>query len=301
MSALSTQAGVRPLHILMLVGVMFVWGMNFAVAKTALLHLPPILLVALRFALVAVVLLPFVKRPKGEWGSILLVSIFLGLLHFSLMFNGIRDVDASTAAIAIQLQVPFSALLAALVFKDKLGWRRAAGMAIAFAGVALIAGEPRLAGNYLSLAMVISAACIWAVAAIFIKRLENVDGFTLNAWMAVFATPQLFLASALLESGQMQAIMQADWLVVGLALFYQAVIIVIIGYGTWYWMLKRYDVNQTMPFTLMVPLFGVLSGVIFLGEQLTLTFIVGGVITIVGVGIIILRRPRFAGPRNWRA
>ncbi|MDX1709645.1 MAG: EamA family transporter [Rhodovibrionaceae bacterium] len=301
MSASGAHAGVRPLHVLMLVGVMFVWGMNFAVAKIALLHLPPILLVALRFALVALVLLPFVKRPHGEWRGILLVSVFLGLLHFSLMFNGIRHVDASTAAIAIQLQVPFSALLAALVFKDKLGWRRAAGMAIAFAGVALIAGEPRLQGNYLSLAMVISAACIWAVAAIFIKRLENVDGFMLNAWMAVFATPQLFAASFLLESGQIEAMVQADWLVVGFALFYQAVIIVIIGYGTWYWMLQRYDVNQTMPFTLLVPLFGVLSGVLFLGEQLTLTFVIGGMITIVGVGIIILRRPRFAGPRTWRA
>jgi O-acetylserine/cysteine efflux transporter len=301
MSEARVHAGVRPLHVAMLVAVMFVWGMNFAVAKTALYHLPPILLVALRFVLVAIVLVPFVRLPKGQWLGIFVVSVFLGLLHFTLMFNGLKDVDASTAAIAIQLQVPFSALLAALVFQDKLGWRRAIGMAIAFAGVALIAGEPRLQGNYASLAMVISAACIWAVAAIFIKRLENLDGFTLNAWMAVLATPQLFLASFLLESGQIEALRQADWLVVGFALFYQAVIIVIIGYGIWYWMLKRYDVNQTMPFTLLVPMFGVLSGVLFLGEQLTLTFLVGGAITIVGVGIIVIRRPRFAGPRTWRA
>jgi O-acetylserine/cysteine efflux transporter len=285
----------------MLVGVMFVWGMNFAVAKTALYHLPPILLVALRFLLVAIILVPFVKRPKGRWLNVLVVSIFLGLLHFTLMFNGLKDVDASTAAIAIQLQVPFSALLAALVFQDRLGWRRAFGMAIAFSGVALIAAEPRLEGNYLSLAMVISAACIWAIAAIFIKRLENVGGFTLNAWMAVFATPQLFIASFLLETDQVAAVQQADWIVVGFALFYQAVVIVIVGYGIWYWMLKRYDVNQTMPFTLLVPMFGVLSGVLFLDERLTLSFLAGGAITIVGVGIIVIRRPRFAGPRTWRA
>src|SRR3546814_3213789 len=67
------------------------------------------------------------------------------------MFHGLKTVDAGTASIAIQLQVPFASLLAAIVFKDKLGWRRALGMAIVFIGVAVIAGEPRLAGQYLAL------------------------------------------------------------------------------------------------------------------------------------------------------
>src|SRR3546814_2272947 len=76
------------------------------------------------------------------------------------MFHGLKTVDAGTASIAIQLQVPFASLLAAIVFKDKLGWRRALGMAIAFIGVAVIAGEPRLAGQYLALGFVIIASFI---------------------------------------------------------------------------------------------------------------------------------------------
>lgn len=291
---------LRPLHAAALLGVMAIWGMNFAVAKVALFHLPPILLVALRFALVAIVLAPFVRWPGGNWRRVVIVSILLGLLHFALMFTGLKDLDVSTAAIAIQLQVPFSAILAALVFQDHLGWRRALGMAIAFAGVAVIAGEPRLAGNYLSLAMVIAAACIWAVAAVVIKGLEKVDGMTLNGWVAILSTPQLLIASVLLESGQFAAVVEADWTVVGLALFYQAFIIVIVGYGTWYWMLQRYAVNQTMPFTLLVPFFGVLSGVLFLDETLSLVFILGGALTIVGVAIVVLRRPSAQSARASR-
>src|SRR3546814_5146442 len=76
------------------------------------------------------------------------------------------------------------------------------------------------------------------------------------------------------------------------AVIHQSVVVVAIGYGYWYWLMRRYQMNQIMPATLLVPPFGVLSGVIFLGESLTLTLIAGGLMTIVGVGIIILRRPK---------
>src|SRR3546814_17050328 len=80
------------------------------------------------------------------------------------------------------------------------------------------------------------------------------------------------------------------------AVIYQSVVVVAIGYGYWYWLMRRYQMNQIMPATLLVPPFGVLSGVIFLGESLTITLIAGGLMTIVGVGIIILRRPKNADP-----
>jgi O-acetylserine/cysteine efflux transporter len=201
---------MRLLHVAVLVGVMAIWGLNFAVAKIGMQQLPPILMTALRFALVALLLGPFAKPPKGRWRPVFLISVTLGLLHFSLMFTGLQGIDAATAAIAIQLQVPFAALLAAIFFRDLLGWRRALGMAVAFGGVMLIAGEPRLEGSYLSLALVILAACIWSVANIQIKMLGEIDGMTLNAWVAIFATPQLLLASLALEDGQLAALAAAD-------------------------------------------------------------------------------------------
>jgi len=277
-----------------MVGIMAIWGLNFAVAKIGLAQLPPILMMALRFGVVAVALGPFVKLPRGRFRPILLISVSLGLLHFSLMFTGLAGIDAATAAIAIQLQVPFAALLAAIFFKDRLGWRRALGMAIAFGGVALIAGEPRLEGSYLALALVVAAACIWSVANVQIKLLGEIDGMVLNAWVAIFATPQLLAASLLLEQGQWAAVTAADWRAWA-SVLYQSVLVFGLGYGIWYRLLRLYRVNQTMPFLLLVPVFGVAASVALLGEQLTATLVAGGLLTVAGVGIIVLRRPRVAG------
>jgi O-acetylserine/cysteine efflux transporter len=252
-----------------------VWGMNFAVVKVGLAELPPIFFVALRFAAVAVVLLPFVRLSRNKLPQLVALSVTLGGLHFSMMFIGLRSLDVATSAIAIQLQVPFAAILAAIVFKDKLGWRRLLGMAIAFGGVALIAGEPRFGGNLLPLVLVVSAALVWSIANIQIKALgDEVDVFALSAWVALLA---------------------ASWRAWG-AIAYQVVLVTIFGYGVWYSVMRRHPINQVMPFTLLVPLFGVLSGIIFLDERLTVPMLIGSAATIAGVAIIVVRRPRVVAP-----
>ena len=298
-NGLKVGLAVRPLHLAMLIGVMVIWGLNFVVAKTGLEQLPPMLLVALRFGLVALVLVPFVPRPTGHWREILAISFTLGFVHFALMFTGLTGIDAATAAIIIQLQVPFASILAAFAFGDMLGWRRLLGMVTAFAGVAIVAGEPRLEGQYLYLAMVLAASMCWSVANIQIKRLQGVSGMTLNAWLGVFATPQLLLGSLLLEEDQWQALANADWRIL-MTVVYQAIAVVVIGYGTWTWLLRQYDVNQAMPFTLLVTPIGVLAGVLFLGEPLTWALVFGGLMTVVGVGIILVRRPRTTAPEAER-
>ena len=286
---------IRPHHLLVLVTVMGLWGLNFAVAKIGLQQLPPIFMMSLRFLLVALLLAPFVKPPRGRWREVFSISLTLGLVHFSLLFSGLADIDAATAVLAVQLQVPFATILAAVFLKDRFGWRRSLGLAIAFAGVAVIVGEPRLEGRYGSLALILGGAFVWAVANVQIKRLEGIDGLTLNAWLAVLAAPQLALASWVLEDGQITALAAADWRAAG-SIAYQAIGAFIIGYGAWQWLLRQYRISQVMPFTLLVPFFGVLSGVAILGETVTAALLTGGLLTILGVAIILVRRPETAAP-----
>ncbi|HET6222154.1 MAG TPA: EamA family transporter [Dongiaceae bacterium] len=282
--------------IALLVVVTVVWGFNFAVVKAGLSQLPPIAFVALRFAIVAAMLLPWLRLPRRKLVDLILVSVILGVVHFSLMFTGMRGLDVSTAAIAIQLQVPFAAILAVLFLDDKLGWRRMTGMAIAFAGVVLIAGEPRLAGNLLPLCLVIAAACVWAGANILIKRIgDDIDVISLNGWIALLAAPQLALVSWATETGQIPALLAADWRLWA-SLAFQALLVTVFGYAVWYQAMRRYPVNQVMPLTLLVPLFGVMSGVIFFDERLTWPMLIGGLCTIAGVAIVIIRRPRVIAP-----
>lgn len=279
----------------LMVLIMLVWGANFVVAKLGLQELPPLLLTGLRFALVAALLVWFAPPPRGYLPSILALSVTLGSLHFALMFSGLTRIDASVAAIAIQLQVPFAALLAAFFFDDRLGWRRAGGMVLAFVGIVLIVGEPRVGAELPYLLMVIAASFVWAVGNIQVRRLEQVDGLTLNAWISLFSAPQLILLSLLLEDGQLAALEAAGWRGWG-SIAYMTVIVTIVGYGLWYRMVARYPTNQTMPFTLLAPVFGVLSGVLALGEPLTWQIVLGGLATVGGVGIIVLRRPKLAKP-----
>lgn len=201
------------------------------------------------------------------------------------ILTGLRGLDASTGSLVVQLEVPFGALLAWMVFADRLGWRRAFGMLLAFAGIALIAGEPGYEDNLASILLVAGGAFTWAVGQIMIKKLGVVGGFTLIAWVAVLAAPQLFVASWLFEDGQAQAIANAPP-VVWLAIVYLGLVMTALGYALWYRLLGRYDVNQVMPFLLLLPVTAVVGGVVLLGETLTANIIAGGVLAVGGVAVI---------------
>lgn len=282
---------MKPFDLFLGLIVMLIWGINFVVAKLGLAELPAILLMAMRFGAVALFLVPFVRMPRGRLKGIALLSLSLGTVHYATMFTGMSRLDAGTTAILIQLQVPFSAALAAVLYGERLGWVRAVGMAVAFAGVAVIMGEPRLTSDLVAVGLVIFATLVWAFANIQIKELGPVDGFSLNAYLGLFATPQLLIASLVLESGHRQALAQADWTHVLFAVFYLSVMVQIVSYAIWYRLLRLYPVNQVMPITLLCPVIGVLAGVVLLGEVLTWKAVLGGAATLAGVAIIMLWRP----------
>ncbi|MGE0716457.1 MAG: DMT family transporter [Alphaproteobacteria bacterium] len=271
--------------------VVTIWGMNFPVAKFGFVELPPILLTALRFTLVAALLVPFVPAPRGHMRGLALLAMALGGVHFSLMFLGLSRIDSATAAITTQLSVPFAALLAAVVFRDYLGWRRALGLTVAFAGVAIMAGEPRVADDPWPLLAIVGAALAWAVANIQAKRLGALDGMVVNGWMALFAAPQLLVVSWILERDQWGRALTAGFVGWG-SVVYMAVMVTIVGYGLWYRILATYPVNQVMPYTLLVPIVGAAAGILLLGEPVTWAMAIGGVSTLLGVAIIVIRRPR---------
>jgi len=267
------------------------WGLNFPVAKLGFTELPPVLLTAFRFTLVAVLLVPFVPRPRGRYRQLLFLATVLGGVHFSLMFVGLSRLDSATVAIASQLTVPFAALLAAIAFQDYLGWRRTLGMAIAFGGVAVMAGEPRILADPWPLLWIVVGAFAWAVANIQVKRIGAIDGLVLNGWMAAFAAPQLFLVSWLVEGDSWGRVQEAGLVGFG-SVAYMAVMVTILGYGLWYRILRTYPVNLVMPYTLLVPVIGVVAGIGLLGEPVSWPIVVGGGATLVGVAIIVWRRPR---------
>ncbi|MCH8036009.1 MAG: EamA family transporter [Proteobacteria bacterium] len=280
---------LRPQDILMGLAVPLIWGLGVVFAKAAIEHFPPVLLMALRFTLTALVLVWFVKPPWRLMGQLFAIALVSAAVQYSLTFNGLRGVDASTAVLVLQLEVPILILLSAVLLKERPGWRRWLGIAIAFTGVAFIAGEPRLGAAWDSLALLLGGAFTWALGQIMVRRLGEVGGLTMVAWVAVFAAPQLFVFSLVLEDDHLAHLAAAGWVVWGTVL-YMGIVMTALGYGMWYSLVGRFPLARVGPFLLLMPVFSVLGGVTLLDESLTLRVALGGAIVIVGVAVILVRR-----------
>src|SRR4051812_38609858 len=111
---------------------MLLWGFNFPISKIGVTELPPIMMMGLRFSLVALILCPFMAFPREKVVDLLAIAVLLGGFHFSLMFTGISRVESATASILSQSQVPFATLLGAIFYKDRLTKRLLGGMLLAF-------------------------------------------------------------------------------------------------------------------------------------------------------------------------
>ena len=119
-----------------------------------------------------------------------------------------------------------------------------------------------------------------------IKKMVSITGFQLIAWLAFFAGPQMLIASLLIENGHLESIKNAT--IVGWGtVIYLGVIMTTVGYAIWYHVLKKYDVNQVMPFLLLLPVSSTIGAVFFLGERPNLSTLLGGSVIVIGVAIVV--------------
>ncbi len=283
-----TGPTLKPLDILLALSVPVIWGLGFTFAKAAFVFadFPPILLIAFRFTLTALVVVPFVKIPKGYMWQIFWIALVSATIQYSLTFTGLDGLNASTAIIVVQLEFPFMALLAAIFLKDRLGWRGSFGVAIAFLGILLIAGQPRLQGNLDAVFLVIGGAFTWAIGQIMIKRMNGaVGGFTLIAWVAVFSAPQLFAMSWIFESGQIETIKTTGWIGWGVVV-YLGLVMTALGYGIWYHLLGTYPVTKVGPVLLLLPVTSIAGSVFILNERVAGIELIGAVVVIAGVWFV---------------
>jgi len=283
---------MKPIDVCMAIGVAVIWGMGFIVAKAGMSHFSPILLMALRFTLTAVCLIWFFRPPLSLFKNLFWISLVSAAIQYSLTFNGVKGIDASTAGLLVQLEVPFGLIMAWLFLDDRISIKQAVGIIVAFAGAVLIVGEPKLSGDLVYAFMVIGGAFTWSVGQIMIKKLGNIGGFMLITGVAIFAAPQLFIASWLFESEQMLQVQTASLPAWG-AVIYLGLIMTALGYGLWYRLLGLYNVNQVMPFLLLLPVTSVIGGIAFLGESLTVKITIGGLMALLGVALITIQRSPF--------
>ena len=283
---------MTPLHILLAIAMAMLWGFGFVTSKYAAIHMEPLFFLALRFIAVSLILVWFVRLPRGQLKAVMLFAFSMGAGHFGLFYIALEmGVEASTAAIIWQTQVPMTVVLAAFLLGDKPGGFGIIGIVIAFGGVLVLVGEPRHFDNGLAIGLMLASCVMWAIANIQAKKLTDVGPLALNAWMSVFSAFMLLACSLVFEHGQLESYLVADWRLHG-SLIYQVVGSTVLAYWIWYFLLGRHPISRVSGFMLLVPFFGVLSGIFALGEPMTWPTALGGIVTLIGVSLIVLsRRP----------
>jgi O-acetylserine/cysteine efflux transporter len=271
------------------VAVTLLWGYQFVVIKVCVTEFPPLFFLALRFLAIALLLVPFVKRPtRQELGPVAAISLFLGGLNFGLFYVGLALGSGSLSAVAYQLAPPFTVLLAWPLLAERPSLTTSAGVVLAFIGVVVLAAGSGSSANVLPLLLVVGAAFAFAVSNVLTKRYGPFDPLMLMGWSSLLTVPQVMLMSLLLEYGQMASLVTADergWL----ALAYTIFIGGIVAFGLWFWLIGRCSVARVAPFGLLLPVFAMASSVWFLGDRVTPKLIVGGLIAISGVAMTQLR------------
>ena len=278
-------------HLLLALAVCFAWGLNATAAKIGVAYMPPVFFTALRFIFVLACLFPFLRPVPGKYRELIPAVFFMGALHFALIFIGVKYSDASTMAIVNQLYVPISVLLAMVWLGERVHWRRWLGIATAFAGVVVFSSDASAAPHMLGVFFLVLDGIAMGIGTVLLRRIQGVPVFVMQAWMAALGIPLLLATSFLLETGQVEAVLNAPWQEWA-ALAYSVLIASLIGHTGYYILLQNYDVSLVGSVLLLGPAIGVLGGVILLGEPFTLLIVLGSLLTLAGVGIVLMRSPR---------
>lgn len=289
---LVTRLSLR--DVLYILAIMLVWGVNFPVAKLGVGAVPPLFLLAIRFAIVGLMVIPFFPRPRRQWGALLLLSLLLGVVHFGLLFVGLKSVDSALAAVLIQSQVPFSTLLGIVFLKERPSRLTLIGMGIALLGVAIVFGEPRGPSSAIAAGLVILGAFVWSCSNLVSKRLTSIHPLAMTGWMALITAPQLAILSFFFETGQIDALQHSGWIAAG-TLAYMIFGATLFAYSGWYTLMRRYPISTLAPYALTAPIFGVFASILALGEPFTLRAGLGAALTLGGIAVLTLVPRRRAG------
>lgn len=282
-------------HTAFMILINLIWGFALVAGKVSLEHFPPFLFAGLRFALVVLVLFPFLRILKGRMRDVIIIALCAGPLGFGLFFLGLAMAEASVVAIVTQLGVPISAVMSVIFLKEEIHWRRWLGIGLAFAGVMIMSFDPAVFNFITGIIFIAASAFIGSVGTIFQRQIKNVGVFELQAWVAAIAAPFLLGASFAFESGQLE-ILESASLLAWSGIFYVAFASSLVGHAGIYYLLQRYEVSQTAPLTLLAPLFTVFFGVTLLGDTITLRMVIGGIVSLIGVLIVNIRQARKEKP-----
>ncbi|MGN6829735.1 EamA family transporter [Paucibacter sp. M5-1] len=286
-------------HFLLALAVVAIWGSNFVVIKLGLNALPPLLFAALRFFFAVLPAIFFLPRPQVGWRNLAAYGLLIGVGQFGVLYLAMRaQISPGLASLVVQTQVFFTLLLAMRLAKERVQGYQWLGLALAAGGIAVIASHTDGSTTVLGVLMVLAAAFSWACGNLVGKRAGRVNMLAYMVWTSLFAVPPLILLSLLVEgpAAIAQGLQQAGW-GTWAAVLWQSVGNTLFGYGVWGWLLARHAAATIVPMALLVPVFGIGSAALLLGEPLPPWKLGAAALVMSGLALNLLWPSLYAGLR----
>ena len=262
------------------------FGTGFTIAKPAVTHFPPLFMMLIVYGGIALVLaIGHRERIRTPLAAVVAISAFAVTIQGALLFWGLRGMPATAANLILQVQIPFAVLLGWLVGGERLDFRRTLGMAIAFIGVAIVIGLPEEPPPLVPAAMIVISGFCWALGQTFARKYGRDSGIGLLKANAFGSLPQLAIATLMIEQGQLAAVQSAglgEWLMLG----FVGVVGYYLAYAFWYSLLRQCRMDEVAPFILLMPMVGILTAYVVLGEVITPAQVAGGLVILAGLALV---------------
>lgn len=279
---------LTPLEIGAILAIVIIWGVNNAAAKLATEYMPPMMVAALRFAVAALCLAPFVRPPFPNWKALLLIAFLGGVLHYGLIYYAFSLAqDVSPVSVATQMWIPFTTLFAFLLLGEKVRWPGLVGMAIAFVGVAWMTADPHALHDWEAIMIGIMGAAVWALVTVIARRTASVPPLKMQGILALTAFPTMTLGSLMFETGQIEGVKSATPLVWA-SVIWAGLLSSVLATSLLFWLVQRREAGRVTPYLLGSTVVSVLMGWLFMNDQLTPQIITGAALTLIGVVVVSL-------------
>ncbi|HEY9889686.1 MAG TPA: EamA family transporter [Candidatus Obscuribacterales bacterium] len=282
-------------HTLLAVLVAVLWGFTFVAIKVGLDEFPPLLFVALRFAVIVFPAIFFVPRRGIPWRWIVALGLSMGVLQFGLLYIAMNlGLPSGLASLLVQSQALFTLVFSSWVLQDRPRRQQWLGVGLALAGIGAIALDRGGQAQWVSLLLALGSSVAWAGGNILVKLAQVEDGFRLSVWMAIVPPLPLLGLSAVFESGQWAALRSLTPLGVG-TILYTGLISSLLCFGLWLYLVQHYSPNRVAPFSLLVPIFGMAFSAVLLGDSLSPLEMMGSALVFLGLCCTVFTPSKPAG------
>ena len=267
--------------------VVFLWGANFIFIKFVVADFPLFTALFFRLLFVAVILLPWVKKPKNQdVGVLVLTSLMLVPGHFGLLFLSVlKTTSIGSISVVLQISIPFSVLLAWLLYQDNPGRIRLLGLTISFVGVVILFYDPTMFDNLTALILVTFSALFLGAYYVLVKKITSLSSIGIIAYTSIIGCPFL-LALAVWQGEDLSAFFQVTSSLAWSGFAFTVVGSSLIGHTIWAWLAKHQSISLISPFLLLVPVVASVLSFLIFDEQISWNFIFSASIILFGIFLV---------------